>query len=95
MALKRVESGRIKVEFLLQSAEEPLPLANASIDTIVMTWTLCSIPDAPMALQQIRRVLKEKGASSFSNTAVLPILLSWLGRSGSTRYGNASPEAAT
>src|SRR5579863_9082409 len=39
MARKRL--GPIDVEFLAQSVEEPLPLRNASIDTVVLTWTLC------------------------------------------------------
>src|SRR5689334_18573588 len=42
IARKRLPASRIPVEFLPQSAEEALPLADASIDTIVMTWTLCS-----------------------------------------------------
>jgi ubiquinone/menaquinone biosynthesis C-methylase UbiE len=49
------------VEFLSQSAEEPLPLSNESVDTIVMTWTLCSIANAPKALEQMKRVLKPSG----------------------------------
>jgi SAM-dependent methyltransferase len=52
MARKRTMGEPIEVEFLSQSAEEPLPLADASIDTVVMTWTLCSIPNAAKALQQ-------------------------------------------
>jgi ubiquinone/menaquinone biosynthesis C-methylase UbiE len=63
MARKRAV-GR-DVEFLPQSAEEELPLANASIDTIVMTWTLCSIPNPAKALQQMRRVLKPNGQFLF------------------------------
>jgi ubiquinone/menaquinone biosynthesis C-methylase UbiE len=65
MARKRAMVGPIEVEFLSQSAEEQLPLANASIDTVVITWTLCSIPNAPMALQQIKRVLKASGGLIF------------------------------
>ena len=65
MARKRAMAGPIEVEFLSQSAEEQLPLANASVDTVVITWTLCSIPNAPMALQQIKRVLKASGALIF------------------------------
>lgn len=63
MALERV--GANHVEFLSQSAEEPLPLANASIDTIVLTWTLCSIANAPKALQEMKRVLKANGRLIF------------------------------
>jgi ubiquinone/menaquinone biosynthesis C-methylase UbiE len=65
MARKREAAGRTKVEYLLQSAEEALPLADESIDTIVMTWTLCSIPDAPRALAQMKRVLKAEGRLLF------------------------------
>jgi ubiquinone/menaquinone biosynthesis C-methylase UbiE len=53
------------VEFLLQSAEEALPLPDKSIDTVVMTWTLCSIPDPLKALAQMRRVLKPRGKLIF------------------------------
>lgn len=56
---------RSDIEFLPQSAEEPLPLGDASIDTIVMTWTLCSIPNAERALQQMKRVLKTNGQLLF------------------------------
>jgi ubiquinone/menaquinone biosynthesis C-methylase UbiE len=61
MARKRAATRPINVEFLSQSAEEPLPLPNESVDTIVMTWTLCSIPNAPKALEQMKRVLKPGG----------------------------------
>ena len=58
IARKRMVAGAFKVEFLLQSAEERLPLSNASIDTAVLTWTLCSIPDPSKALREMKRVLK-------------------------------------
>jgi len=45
IASKRVSAVPFKVEFLHQSAEEPLALGDSSIDTVVMTWTLCSIPN--------------------------------------------------
>src|SRR6267143_6691949 len=43
--LARKRLGTIDVDFFSQSAEEPLPLADASIDTVVLTWTLCSTAD--------------------------------------------------
>lgn len=64
-ARQRAAGCPIQVEFLLQSAEEPLPLAAASIDTVVMTWTLCSIPNAPQALLEVKRVLKASGRLIF------------------------------
>src|SRR5438128_5201882 len=47
IARKRAMAGPIEVDFLSQSAEEQLPLADASIDTVVITWAWCSIPHAP------------------------------------------------
>ncbi len=63
MARKRL--GSIDVEFLSQSAEEPLPLADGSIDTVVLTWTLCSIADPQRALKEMKRVLKACGKLIF------------------------------
>lgn len=65
MARRKETPERAKVEFLSQSAEEPLLLLDESIDTIVMTWTLCSIPNAPKALAQMKRVLKPRGRLLF------------------------------
>lgn len=63
-AQKRAD-GHVDVEFLSQSAEQELPLPVASIDTIVMTWTLCSVPNPSEALSQMRRVLKAEGQLIF------------------------------
>ena len=65
MARARVRAAPVDVEFLSQSAEDPVPLADSSVDTIVMTWTLCSIANAPKALQQMKRVLKADGRLIF------------------------------
>jgi ubiquinone/menaquinone biosynthesis C-methylase UbiE len=65
LARSRAVASATKVEFLLQSAEQPLPLANASIDTVVLTWTLCSISNAQNALQEMKRVLKPAGRLIF------------------------------
>jgi ubiquinone/menaquinone biosynthesis C-methylase UbiE len=64
-ARKRTRGEPMEVEFLSQSAEEPLPFPDSSIDTIVMTWTLCSIPNAAKALQQMKRILKASGRLIF------------------------------
>jgi len=61
MARERAASLPVNVDFLSQSAEEPLPLPSGSMDTIVMRWTLCSIANAPNALEQMKRVLKPTG----------------------------------
>jgi ubiquinone/menaquinone biosynthesis C-methylase UbiE len=52
------------VEFIEGSAEA-IPLENGAIDTVVMTWALCSIPDAARALGEIHRVLRPGGRLLF------------------------------
>jgi len=52
------------VEFLCRSAEA-IPLGEASVDSVVTTWTLCTIPDPMAALQEIRRVLRPEGRLIF------------------------------
>jgi len=65
MARTRTANGPMKVESLSQSVEETLPLSDKSIDTVVITWTLCSISDPSRALQQMKRVLKPNGLLIF------------------------------
>jgi ubiquinone/menaquinone biosynthesis C-methylase UbiE len=79
IARGRVVAAPVEVEFLSQSAEEKLPLADASIDTVVTTWTLCSIADAPKALREMKRVLKAGGHLLFleHGRAVDPGVADW------------------
>ena len=65
MAKDRARRSHTKVEFLSQSAEDTIALADESIDTIVMTWTLCSIADPVRALAQMKRVLRADGRVLF------------------------------
>jgi ubiquinone/menaquinone biosynthesis C-methylase UbiE len=50
---------------LLGASAEAIPLSDRSIDTAVMTWVGCSIPDAAAALGEMRRVLKPTGRILF------------------------------
>ena len=50
---------------LLEGQYEALPLANRSVDCVVMTWTLCQMADPIGALGEVRRVLKPSGALLF------------------------------
>jgi ubiquinone/menaquinone biosynthesis C-methylase UbiE len=52
------------VEFVEGSAEA-IPLDRHSVDTVVTTWTLCSIPQVAAALAEMRRVLKPEGRLLF------------------------------
>ena len=64
MAERRVTRDRFPVKMVLGSAEV-IPLEDAGFDTVLTTWTLCSIPEAAAALTEIRRVLKPSGALLF------------------------------
>ncbi|HEY2527464.1 MAG TPA: class I SAM-dependent methyltransferase [Xanthobacteraceae bacterium] len=62
---RRVErTGLRAVQFIEASAEE-IPLLSETFDTVVTTWTLCSIADSAQALREMRRVLKPGGRLLF------------------------------
>ena len=65
MARKRSTDLPLSVEFLHQRAEIAIPLSAGSIDTVVLTWTLCSVEDPRLALDEIRRVMKADGRLVF------------------------------
>jgi len=50
---------------LVRASAERIPLDRASVDTVVSTWTLCSVPDLDGALSEIRRVLAPGGRFVF------------------------------
>jgi ubiquinone/menaquinone biosynthesis C-methylase UbiE len=60
MASGRAAEAGMPVSFLQDSAEG-IPLDTGSVDSIVTTWTMCSIPDAGTALAEMRRVLRPGG----------------------------------
>ena len=63
---QRVASAQgLDIELLAQSGEA-IPADDKSFDTVVMTWTLCSIPEPLLALAEIRRVLKPDGRLVFA-----------------------------
>ena len=64
LARPRAAAAGVPVE-LLEASAEALPLPDRSVDTVVTTWTLCTIPDAARALAEARRVLRPGGALLF------------------------------
>jgi SAM-dependent methyltransferase len=50
---------------LLEGTAEALPLDDASVDSVVTTWTLCSVADPIRALREARRVLRPGGRLLF------------------------------
>ena len=71
IAQKRAEKNNLKVEFLIESATS-LSVETNSIDTVVSTYALCSIPEPHKTLQEIKRVLKEDGVFIFSEHGLSP-----------------------
>ena len=71
LASKRAADAVVPVSLLRASAEH-LPLADAVFDTIVMTWTLCSIPNPIAALTEMRRVLRPGGRLIFVEHGLSP-----------------------
>jgi Methylase involved in ubiquinone/menaquinone biosynthesis len=70
-ARKRARRAGIEVELLALSAES-IPMPDASFDTVVTTFTLCSIPDPLAALREMRRVLKPDGQLLFCEHGAAP-----------------------
>jgi ubiquinone/menaquinone biosynthesis C-methylase UbiE len=58
------QPAQVPIE-LVEGSAETLPLDDRSVDTVVTTWTLCTIPDPVRALTEARRVLRPGGALLF------------------------------
>jgi ubiquinone/menaquinone biosynthesis C-methylase UbiE len=71
MARKRARGMALPIEFIAHTGEA-LPLADASVDTAVFTFTLCTIPDPLKALREARRVLKPSGELLFAEHGLAP-----------------------
>ncbi len=63
----------ISVDFV-DAGGESIPASANTFDTVVMTWTLCTIPEPATALQEIRRVLKPEGRVIFAEHGKAPDL---------------------
>ncbi len=73
LARQRAAQISIPVEMVALELGQ-IQAADASFDSIVCTFTLCTIPDAMAALQEMRRVLKPGGKLLFSEHGLAPDL---------------------
>ena len=65
------ENVAFPVDFLPNPAED-IPLEDNSVDTVLSSWTLCSIPEIKTALKEMRRVLKPDGRFIFIEHGLAP-----------------------
>jgi SAM-dependent methyltransferase len=71
LAQGRVRTTDFSVEFLKASAEA-IPLPDQIADTVVVAYTLCTLPDVQRALREMARVLRASGELIFCEHGVAP-----------------------
>jgi ubiquinone/menaquinone biosynthesis C-methylase UbiE len=71
MARKLADACAVPVTFI-ESSAEAIPIDDDSVDTIVTTWTLCTIPQAIAAIADMRRVLRPSGRLLFVEHGLAP-----------------------
>lgn len=64
LASERLAATRFPVEFVGLDGQS-IDLPDASVDSALCTWTLCTIPDAERALAEVKRILRPGGALRF------------------------------
>lgn len=71
MAQRTASSLAFEVEFIGLPGEQ-IPLEDNSVDTVLVTYTLCTIPDTTPALRQMVRVLRPGGDLIFCEHGAAP-----------------------
>jgi SAM-dependent methyltransferase len=71
LARQRAAHLSFELEFIGLPGEQ-IPLADASVDTVVVTFSLCTIPDPVTALQGMARVLRPGGSLLFCEHGAAP-----------------------
>ena len=70
-AYKIAKKSNISID-LLQGDGEELPIPNNSIDTVLITYTMCTIPNVQRSLAEIKRVLNREGKLLFCEHGLAP-----------------------
>jgi ubiquinone/menaquinone biosynthesis C-methylase UbiE len=71
LAARRIGRSPVPVPFARLDASR-LPAGDASVDHVLSTWTLCTVPDAGQALAEICRVLRPGGTLHFAEHGLTP-----------------------
>lgn len=71
MAARRVAASPIPIDYIGLDGQH-LPLDDRTVDHVLITWTLCTIPDVDQALSEVRRVLRPGGTLRFVEHAKAP-----------------------
>ena len=71
MARKVADSENIEVNFISSGAEE-IPLPDKYFDSVLITYTMCTIPEVARANREIKRVLKTGGKLIFCEHGEAP-----------------------
>ena len=71
MAKQVADEESMEVKFISSGAED-IPLPDNYFDCVLVTYTMCTIPEVQRANQEIRRVLKEDGKMIFCEHGEAP-----------------------
>ena len=71
IARKNASSTKLDIDFIISGAEE-IKLPSNSVDTVLITYTLCTIPEFKSALREIKRVLRNDGIMLFCEHGLAP-----------------------
>ena len=71
MAADVAKEEKMEVDFIISGAEE-IPLPDNKVDTVILTYTMCTIPDVDLANEEIKRVLKPEGKLIFCEHGISP-----------------------
>lgn len=71
LAAKRVAQSKVPVEYVGLDGQS-LPVDTATVDHVLVTWTLCTIPAVENALAEMKRVLRPGGQLHFAEHGLAP-----------------------